>query len=76
MFNATCQACTLILSYKSTHDIDLFVNFGTHTLPTEDSYDFSSDSYFLALDLNHPYFKENNVSSMEGIYFIGVYSQV
>jgi hypothetical protein len=77
-FESTCVDCTLMVSLSTVGagDPDLYVNFGDDRLPTRDEADIRSSTFkseIITINLNHPFFKSNNIKSMKGPYVIGVF---
>lgn len=80
LYDAKCGNCSLIVGLQSIGggDADLFVNYGEKSLPTNTSFDFSSNKFgseFLILDSSQQYFQDNNLTSIESIYILAVYAK-
>jgi hypothetical protein len=77
-FESTCVDCTILISLSTvgSGDPDLYVNFGDERLPTREEADMMSSTFkseMITINLNHPYFKTNDIKSMKGPFVIGIY---
>lgn len=62
----------------SEGDCDLYVSYGER-LPTMSDYDFKSSTFeteLIQINLDDPFFKDNKITSLRGVYTIGVFSWV
>lgn len=78
LFESTCDKCTILVSLSTvgSGDPDLYINFGDERLPSRDDSDMFSSTFkseVITIDLNHQFFKKNNLTSMRGPFLIGVY---
>ena len=66
-------------SYSVDADIDMYINMGyQNSLPTKENYHIKSSNWFsevVEISLDHEYFTRNKITSMKGIYIIGIYAK-
>ena len=78
-FESTCVDCTLLISLSTvgSGDPDLYVNFGeAKGFPTREESHMQSSTFkseMITINLQHPFFKANEIKSMKGSFIIGVY---
>jgi hypothetical protein len=78
-FESTCVDCTILISLSTVGngDPDLYVNFGeSRGFPSREESHMQSSTFkseMITINLNHPFFKVNNLKSMKGSFIIGVY---
>lgn len=77
LYYEQCSNCTMIVSLSSYYsgDPDLYISKGDK-IPTLFDYDIKKATVHpevLVLNTNHEFFKNNEITSLEGYYVIGVY---
>ncbi|CDW71154.1 UNKNOWN [Stylonychia lemnae] len=76
LYQETCENCSMIISLSShsSEAVKLIVKKGT-SQPSLGDHDISSleSGSLLTVNLQDPFFKKNNIKSMEGSYVIGIF---